>query len=152
MIQASESNGKNTRNGGGAVKPKLTISFESRFVTIEGGAPKSMAHEICFALAPIFQRHGLGLHLSVLAAPEDQDSEVIAAVVKVVRTSALAGESDLELAVMAAHPVPALAPPDEIAPKHEIGDERKASTVGQERVRRMRREVSVNGNGHRRKP
>lgn len=51
---------------------RLSIDFAPTFVTIEGSAPRELAFEISMALAPIFKRHGMGLHLSVKATPEGE--------------------------------------------------------------------------------
>lgn len=95
---------------------QLTISFHARHVDIEGAAPRELAHEVCFALADVFRRHGLGTHVSVSAAMTDD--EVLRAAIDIVKSAAADGMSNQEIADRVMGMKISAGIPDEVAPKH----------------------------------
>lgn len=100
--------------GQAKARKSLTVTFEPRYVTIAGSAPRGIAHEVCFALAEVFKRHGLGTNISVSAAMTDE--EIVQAAADVVRSAAADGMSNEEIAEMVLAISSGI--PPEVAPKH----------------------------------
>jgi hypothetical protein len=66
---------------------RITVDFNGNFVTVEGTAPRELAFELSMAMAPVFKKHGMGLHLNVLAATTASDSEKVTKLPKLQRSA-----------------------------------------------------------------